>query len=97
MAAILEMKHVTKRFGGITAVQNVSFTLNEQEIVGLIGPNGAGKTTLFNVITGTTKADAGGDLHPGEICGGEACLSYCPREHPAHVSNRQAVSRHDGV
>ncbi|MFQ5913363.1 MAG: ABC transporter ATP-binding protein [Nitrospinota bacterium] len=59
MATFLEVKNVTKRFGGITAIRNVSFDVNEKEIVGLIGPNGAGKTTLFNVITGTYRPDEG--------------------------------------
>ena len=52
MAKVLELRHVTKRFGGLTAVGDVSFTINEGEIYGLIGPNGAGKTTIFNLITG---------------------------------------------
>lgn len=59
MAAYLEVKNVTKRFGGITAVRNVSFEVSKKEIVGLIGPNGAGKTTLFNIITGVYKPDEG--------------------------------------
>lgn len=50
--ALLEIHHLTKRFGGLTAVDRVSFSLNEGEILGLIGPNGAGKTTIFNLITG---------------------------------------------
>ena len=49
---ILQVQHVTKRFGGLTAVDNVSFDLPEGQILGLIGPNGAGKTTLFNCING---------------------------------------------
>src|SRR4051812_35832835 len=48
---VLELKNITKNFGGITALTDVSFQLNEGEIFGLIGPNGAGKTTMFNVIT----------------------------------------------
>ncbi|WP_019414095.1 ABC transporter ATP-binding protein [Paenisporosarcina sp. TG20] len=48
---VLELKNVTKNFGGISALTDVSFTINEGEIFGLIGPNGAGKTTMFNVIT----------------------------------------------
>jgi branched-chain amino acid transport system ATP-binding protein len=49
---LLEVEGVTKAFGGLTAVNDVSFSLREGEIVGLLGPNGAGKTTLFNVVSG---------------------------------------------
>jgi branched-chain amino acid transport system ATP-binding protein len=59
MAAILEVQNVTKRFGGVTAVQSVSLALEEGRIHGLIGPNGSGKTTLFNCITGIVPADSG--------------------------------------
>ena len=52
MTDVLKLDHVTKRFGGLTAVGDVSFTIKEGEIFGLIGPNGAGKTTIFNLITG---------------------------------------------
>jgi branched-chain amino acid transport system ATP-binding protein len=48
---ILQMKNVTKKFGGVTAINNISFTVEAKEIYGLIGPNGAGKTTMFNIIT----------------------------------------------
>ncbi|MEM2737599.1 MAG: ABC transporter ATP-binding protein, partial [Candidatus Bathyarchaeia archaeon] len=56
---ILEGIKVTRRFGGLTALYNVDFCVNEGEIVGLIGPNGAGKTTLFNVITGAIPVTSG--------------------------------------
>jgi branched-chain amino acid transport system ATP-binding protein len=49
---ILQLEHVTKRFGGLTAVDNVSFKVARGEVFALIGPNGAGKTTLFNCVTG---------------------------------------------
>jgi len=49
--SVLSLKHVTKKFGGLTAVGDVSFDIEEGEIFGLIGPNGAGKTTVFNLIT----------------------------------------------
>ncbi len=56
---ILEAKSMTRRFGGLVAVNNVSFTVNEHEIFGLIGPNGAGKTTLFNLITAFIPLSSG--------------------------------------
>ena len=59
---ILSLKNVTKKFGGLTAVDNVSFIINEYEIMGLIGPNGAGKTTIFNLITSIYN------LTEGAIC-----------------------------
>ncbi len=59
MNSILEVRGVTKRFGGLVAVSDVSFSLAEGEILGLIGPNGAGKTTLFNIVNGVYKADQG--------------------------------------
>jgi branched-chain amino acid transport system ATP-binding protein len=59
MATILQATGVTKRFGGLTAVDNVDFTIEEGSIVSLIGPNGAGKTTFFNCITGYYAPEEG--------------------------------------
>ncbi len=59
MRALLDVAGVSKRFGGLQAVQNLSFSVQEREIVGLIGPNGAGKTTLFNLINGVYTPDDG--------------------------------------
>jgi len=56
---ILKMQGTTKRFGGLVAVNNVSFEVKKQEIFGIIGPNGAGKTTLFNVISGVYYPEKG--------------------------------------
>jgi branched-chain amino acid transport system ATP-binding protein len=64
--AILEAKNVTKRFGGLTAVNDFTFTLPEGAIISIIGPNGAGKTTFFNCITGFYKADEGEILFNGQ-------------------------------
>ena len=57
--ALLEVKGLTKRFGGLVAVNRLDFVLNEGEILGMIGPNGAGKTTVFNLITGIYAPDEG--------------------------------------
>lgn len=56
---ILEIENVTKSFGGLKAVDNLSFELRENEILGLIGPNGSGKTTIVNIITGFLKPERG--------------------------------------
>jgi len=64
--SILELRGVSKYFGGLKAVSNVSLDLEEGEILGIIGPNGAGKTTLFNTITGFFSPDAGEILFEGE-------------------------------
>ena len=64
--ALLEVRNVTRRFGGIVALDDVSFDVEAGQIVGLIGPNGAGKTTTFNVITRLYRPDAGELSFAGE-------------------------------
>jgi branched-chain amino acid transport system ATP-binding protein len=77
MTDALVIRGLSKRFGGLRAVQDVSFTVKENETVALIGPNGAGKTTSFNLITGFHRPDAGSvmaygreivGLKPHDIC-----------------------------
>ena len=74
---LLEVTGLTKRFGGIVANRDVSFSVRAGELVGVIGPNGAGKSTLFDLLTGVTRPDAGTvridgrdttRLRPDEIC-----------------------------
>ena len=77
MSVLLEVRGVTKSFGGLQALKDCSFDVEEGLIAGLIGPNGSGKTTMFNVITGYERADAGSvsigghdvtNAPPGRIC-----------------------------
>src|SRR5512137_877618 len=63
---LLQVNGVTKCFGGLTAVNNVSFQVQPGEIVGLLGPNGAGKTTLFNVISGYYAPTSGSITFKGQ-------------------------------
>ena len=67
---LLSLDHITKRFGGLTAVNRVSFAVDEGQVVGLIGPNGAGKTTVFNLITGNYRPDEGTVLFQEQAIGG---------------------------
>jgi branched-chain amino acid transport system ATP-binding protein len=69
MTAILELRNVSKRFGGLAAVKGVTFSMNDGEILFVIGPNGAGKTTLFNLVSGFLHPNEGGIFFHGEnIC-----------------------------
>ena len=63
---LLELSNVTRRFGGVVALDDVSFTVQQGEIAGLIGPNGAGKTTAFNVITRLYRPESGEIMFDGE-------------------------------
>ena len=78
MAEALVIRNLSKRFGGLRAVQDLSFSVRDGETVALIGPNGAGKTTSFNLITGYYRPDNGSisafgrelvGLRPHEVCG----------------------------
>lgn len=69
---VIEVKNVTKRYGGLVAVNNCSLNVTRGSITGLIGPNGAGKTTLFNMVAGTAKPDGGQILFDGQDVTGMA-------------------------
>jgi branched-chain amino acid transport system ATP-binding protein len=71
MTALLELDRVSKRFGGLLAVNNLSFAMREGEILGLIGPNGAGKSTLFNLINGVFTPNSGRIVFNGVDITGE--------------------------
>jgi len=71
-APFLEIKEITKTFGGIIALNNVSFNVNKGEILGIIGPNGSGKTTIVNCITGFVKVSSGKVLFQGKNITGKA-------------------------
>lgn len=79
----LVIKDVTKRFEGLAALQDVSLSLRQGEILGLIGPNGSGKTTLINVVTGLLPSDG------GQILVGQSDITNKPSYHVAH----QGISR----
>ncbi len=74
---MLTLERVTKRFGGLTAVHDVSFEVRAGDLVGIIGPNGAGKTTLFNVIAGYYRPDGGRVVFDGRDIGGEPPHAIC--------------------
>lgn len=78
---MLELWHVTKRFGGLTAVGDVSFKIKKGEIYALIGPNGAGKTTIFNLITGVYALTEGRVIFDGTVIGqGDAIIKDTVQE-----------------
>jgi branched-chain amino acid transport system ATP-binding protein len=79
MTALLEVRGATKRFRGLTAVDNVSFDVAEGRIFAVIGPNGAGKTTLFNLIAGVFPPDGGTITFAGERSDGVAPHLLCRR------------------
>lgn len=76
---ILDVRNITKSFGGLKAVKDLSFEIRQGEIVSLIGPNGSGKTTTFNVITGLYEPDSGDILMQGESIAGLKPGQICQR------------------
>ncbi len=66
MAPLLELRGISKRFGGLTCIDNLELHVDEREILSVIGPNGAGKTTLFNLVTGIYEPDSGDIVFDGK-------------------------------
>lgn len=77
MTALLELNNVSKRFGGLLAVDDVSFSLKERSITALVGPNGAGKTTCFNMIGGAFRPTAGTIRFEGGVISGQCPEAIC--------------------
>lgn len=77
--SFLELKKVTKKFGGLTAVNELDISVEKDEIVGLIGPNGAGKSTVFNIISGIYRPNSGKVLYKGEDITGRSSHSIAQR------------------
>ncbi|MBI1736395.1 MAG: ABC transporter ATP-binding protein [Candidatus Rokubacteria bacterium] len=76
---LLDVDRVSKRFGGVRAVQEVSFTVDAGELLGIMGPNGSGKTTLFNLVAGALAPDAGTVRFQGDRISGLAPHRVCAR------------------
>lgn len=72
MSQLLQIEEVSRRFGGLKAVDGISFTIASGEVVGLLGPNGSGKTTLMNLISGATKPTTGQILLGGTVISGQS-------------------------
>ncbi|MGD9885445.1 MAG: ABC transporter ATP-binding protein [Reyranella sp.] len=83
MSALLEIDGLTRRFGGLVAVDALGFTVEQHEIVGLLGPNGSGKTTVLNLLSGVLRPDAGRIGFRGHAIGGQ----------PAHRIARLGMAR----
>lgn len=83
MTALLEVEGLTRRFGGLVAVDSLGFTVNAGEIVGLLGPNGSGKTTVLNLLSGMLRPDAGAVSLRGQAIAGR----------PSHRIARLGVAR----
>ena len=74
---LLQVERLSKRFGGVSAVHEVSFVLEEGELLGIMGPNGSGKTTLFNLIAGALSPDSGRIQFDGVDIGGLPAHRVC--------------------
>ena len=86
---MIEVSHLTKKYGGHLAVDDVSFTVEDGQIYGLLGPNGAGKSTIMNILTGYLSATSGqvtvaGHSLPEEADEAKSCVGYLPEQPPLY-------------
>lgn len=86
---MIEVSHLTKKYGGRLAVEDLSFTVEDGQIYGLLGPNGAGKSTIMNILTGYLSATSGtvtvdGHVLPEEAEAAKACIGYLPEQPPLY-------------
>ena len=86
---MIEVSHLTKKYGGHLAVDDISFTVEDGQIYGLLGPNGAGKSTIMNILTGYLSATSGqvtvaGHPLPEEADEAKACVGYLPERPPLY-------------
>ena len=90
---MLEVRKVTKRFGGLTALKDVDIAIETGQIFGLIGPNGAGKTTLFNLVTGIFPPTQGAILFDGQAVLTARFLGLIPRKRRPHEITQRGIGR----
>ncbi len=86
---MITVEGVTKRYGGVVAVNDLSFTVERGEVVGFLGPNGAGKSTTMKMITGTLQPDAGSGLFDGapisnDLTRAKRRVGYLPEAQPPY-------------
>ena len=93
MSPLLDARGITKRFGGLTALSDVSIAIEPGEIFGLIGPNGAGKTTLFNMITGIFEPTSGTVIFDGEELLSTKRLGVFTRARKPHEITQRGIGR----
>ena len=93
--SLLEIKNISKRFGGLQAVKDVSFSVQQGSIKAVIGPNGAGKTTLFNLVSGFLCPDAGAIIYQGVPIDAKEPYEIAAVRPVAHLPAHQALCPYD--
>ena len=97
MSAMLEVRNVSKHFGSLVAVQDVSLTVAKGELRAIIGPNGAGKTTFFNMISGFFPPTTGDIVFDGEVITKLPVAARVAPRHGAHLPDHRDLPRADGA